>query len=190
MLKRIWMLAIILLPLFLTACNGRQVDQCLLGSWGLSGDDMFSRTILPVGSFAPESLTFRGAAGGVIYQFQENGTLAVTVVSWQSRYEVKHETNLWALDLRMEGAVTGEYQLDRAAGTISLVKEKSGGVTYSAVLDGDLMMDSTKPSDVLPLFMSRLTTGKYTCAGDTLELSFPNIPGADKPITFQRLNTE
>jgi hypothetical protein len=38
--------------------------------------------------------------------------------------------------------------------------------------------------------MSRLPTPKYTCTGDVLEMSFGNIPGVDRPITFQRLNTK
>jgi hypothetical protein len=186
-----WSPVILLLALLASACAGGEApapkiaDNCLLGTWQVTSDETFGRALIPPGAIDPKTLKYKEKDGTVTYTFKDDGTLAFQALPWKSRMDVAEGITLYELILLVEGSAAGDYSLEgETIRTGSLTQNEA---RFLATLDGEVMMDSDKAQEFLPLFVPPYTYARYTCSGDDLTLEITNLPGVYEPIVLERV---
>jgi hypothetical protein len=186
---RKWMTFVLVMMVFLVGCDGTSKKEtekhCLVGTWMLTTEEAFARAVLPPGSFDPKTLNFEESQGIVSYVF-DGSLVSVQVIQWAARFGVRLDTGLMALDLQISGAGGAEYSLEGDILKIGRIKTEKSAIGYTAMLDGEEMVNTMKVEDFAPLFVTPYTSARYVCSEDTLNLEILNLPGA-QPITFVRV---
>lgn len=183
---RKWMVVLLLGALWLAGCSGQNKidDPCLVGEWHLSNDRTFAPALLPAGAFAPEELTFLGSDGEITYTFGGDGVLTVLANNWQARYSVNSGGVPMVLELFLHGKAEAEYDLQD--GQLLLKGLRSSQIRYMADLDGVAMLDSEKPAEFLPLFVSPHLSAQFECRTKLLRLTFVGWPAMSEPLQFRQ----
>lgn len=179
---------------FFVSCSGvsgppptpsRATASCLIGIWQIQDPEAFLRATLPVGSFDPEMLKFVGSAGGVAYQFDDRGILTVEAVQFQGQFDVRDDTSLQVLEIRMSGFASSNYSIEGE--NVVTTEMLSSDMDYSAIYEQEQMMTDVRADAFLPLFVEPYKTARFTCSQESLALELINFPAIEGPLEFKRL---
>jgi hypothetical protein len=184
-------LLIALNVLLLSACTSKgeaENQACIVGTWQLSGNEAFSKALLPADAFEQESVTFVDAGGVIAYSFDNQGKIFVDSPAWMSQLSVLVEQKNYPLDLQMMGDASGAYRLE--GDRVSVTAVDYSNLAFEAYLDGEPMLQSLSADDFAPLFMSNYSTAHLECTQSTLRLTILDKPGFNEMIEFQRVNLE
>lgn len=186
MVKVRWLSVLLLLGLSLSACSSTGIkDECLVGRWMVTSDELLARAMLPPGAFNPNDLVFKGVGGAVGYYFSQDGVLTFQTVSWQVLFDVKVEQALMQMIVMSNGTATAKVNVAGDRITVGEVTQDLS--SFSANLDGQEMMNTIKVSEFAPLFVKNAQTGQYKCEGDTLNITYTDSTGVTYPLVFLRV---
>jgi hypothetical protein len=189
MLKKLPLVATLVLFLLLAACDGKPVETqavhpCLVGTWQIADGETFFLATIPAGAFEPGALEYTGGGGSMTYTFQEDGKLVVAALPAVARFDYRSGNDLSGLEINVAGFGSAQYQVKDDL--IEVGPEDQSEINYVAKFAGEEMMNSTRLSEFAPLFVPPYTTARFTCSGDQLTLTILNQPNAPVPIEFKR----
>ncbi len=194
MYKKVYIWLFIITMTLLPACNfikdlsgGNKIKagECPTGLWWLKGGEAFARATIPVGAMDQNTLSFRGGAGAIYYDFQENGILTVLASPLLARFDSKLDETVAELEITMNGVASAEYNVKGKSVQVGDVIRNEIG--YRATLDGEEMMSSSVASDFLPLFVSPYNAAEFICMDGSLFLTIADLPGNIPSIEFVRI---
>lgn len=191
MLKRSFFTMFILFGLLLTSCVSQEEahnQECIVGTWQLSGNEPFARALLPPGSFEQDAIEFIDAGGVIGYSFDQQGKVYVDVIAWMTQLSVQEGDQNYPLDMNMIGQASGSYHLDGDQLSVTAVDQSN--LAFEAFLDGMSMMRSLQVEEFAPLFSSAYPVAQIKCSETTLSLTILDQPGLTEPIEFQRVSQE
>ena len=179
---------LLVLSLLLSACSsGPKIDECLVGIWQIDNADAYARAVLPEGAIPPVSLRFLRGSEEIAYKFDEDGVIQVLAVDWTADYEVDVEEDKVRFDMLIEGFVIGEYVItDNQRLMVTKVGTSQEVIQYQSSLDGEMMADTDRAVEFLPLFVTPTNIADVTCTEDTLSLTILNRADLESPLTFTR----
>ena len=181
-----WLFMFVLLGLALSACNSAAIkDECLVGRWMVTSDDVLGKAIVPPESFSLEDMRLQRVGGAVGYHFSADGILTFQAVKWQAHFDVLAERILMPLTLYVDGIATAKVQVvdDR----IAIGEVQQDGVSFIATLDGEEMMTSNRVAEFAPLFVPGGKIGQYICQGDKMSITFADASGIAYRLDFLRV---
>ncbi len=161
------------------------LDTCIVGIWEVENKNDFLQALVPVGSFDSSQLVLGNPVGGVAYRFDGSGYLTVEGAAFQGSIDVKDNTSLAKLEIRLNGFASGRYST--SDGSIHFSEMTNSDMTYNAIFDGEEMMADVKADSFLPLFVPPFNSAKIECSATSLSLSFENHPNINNPLIFKRL---
>lgn len=186
MVRMRWLSVLLLLSLSLSACSSTNIkDECLVGRWMVTSDELLARAMLPPGAFNQDDLVFKGVGGAVGYDFSQSGVLTLQTVSWQALFDVKVEQTMMQLLLTSNGTATAKVDVAGDQITVGEVTQDLSGFTAS--LDGQEMMNTVKVGEFAPLFIKNAKTGQYKCEGDNLNITYTDPAGVTYTLVFLRV---
>jgi hypothetical protein len=198
MLRRAAMLGLTAVMFLLAACSPGKTasetpevvkisDPCLVGIWELTTPEPYLRASIPVGAVDPTALNFVASNGELAYKLDEDGTLLIQALDLQGRFGLSTEDQG---RLGLEVYITG-YARARFSQQGDVMKgewiDNYETIAFAAYLDKELMMESKFGAEFLPLFVQPYNSARYTCTQENLSLELLNLPSANGPIVFKRV---
>jgi len=159
--------------------------SCLVGIWEMKSPETFLRLSLPPGAFDLETLKYVDSGGGIAYRFDNQGVLTMEAVNFFGRFDVKLPQALAPLELKMNGFASGKYTFDEEV--VRVEETLTSDIDYSAIFDGESMMDDARVNQFAPLFMEPYNAARVECSPEKLTLDVLNFPGVQERIEFKRL---
>ena len=185
MIKMRWLSVLLLLGLLLSACSSAKIkDECLVGRWMVTSDDVLAKAMLPPESFNLDDMRFTGVEGAAGYYFSQEGILTFQAVQWVAHFDVMVEHILMPLVVAVEGTATAKVSVDGDRITVGEVTQDL--TSFTANLDGEEMMTVAGVTNFAPLFMPGAQTGQYKCEGDKLNITFTDQAGITYRLDFLR----
>jgi hypothetical protein len=186
MFKMRWLSVLVLFGLLLNACSTAKIkDDCLVGRWMVTSDDVLGKAMLPPESFKLDELKFRGAAGAAGYQFNEDGTLTFLMLQWETHFDVLVDYILMPLVVSANGTATAKVKVNEDQIAVGEVTQDN--TSFRTTLADEEMMTENGVSKFAPLFMPGAQTGRYKCEGDHMTITFTDKAGVAFELRFLRV---
>ena len=157
--------------------------SCLVKTWEINGLSDYVIAAVPPDLAEEYDLQYQDTSGQAYFILSPEGEIKLQAENLEFLFTAGVSIFEVPVTVQINGTAVGNYEVDGTILTTSNMD--TSGLTASAQALNEDLIEPEQIINSIPFINPPFNTAKYTCQGDTLELTLAGYPGNIPPLVFQ-----